>query len=704
MKYSQNWSASLLSKDGKETLCTFPASVPGNVQYDLAVYEGIDESLMFSVNARRFLALEDHFWKYETTLDFESDAGESVFFVSEGIDYRFDIFLDGEKLLEHEGMFSPISLDLTGKAGCGSVLAVLIYPHPKREGEFAEPRGEASASCKPPACYEWDWNPRLLVSGLFRPCYIETRGKGFIRSSEAFYELNADFTEAKVHFETDCDEAVRYEIKDPDGKIVYEGETPDCAIESPCLWWCNGQGKPNLYTWTARSVDHSRSGRIGFRTLRLVRNEGAGEVETSFPKSRYPAPMTIELNGRCIFAMGSNWVAPDLFPGRVDKDRLNVLLDAAKDANMNILRIWGGSGINPDAFYDLCDEKGIMVWQEFMLACNNYNAGAPYLRILEQEASAIIVHLRSHACLALWCGGNELFNGWSGMDDQSHPLRLLNKLCYELDFARPFLPTSPIYGTKHGGYLFDDGKQTAMSSFVHAHGTAYCEFGVSSIAALEDLIAIIPEEERFPIKKTDAWVYHHAFGAWGETRWLCLEMLEKYFGTFDSLKAVVYASNLIQCAGYKAIFEEARRQWPYCSMAINWCFNEPWITAANNSLLTYPAKKKPAYFAVRDSLRPALPSARIPKIDWHSGERFEIELWYLNSAVEDMTDRVSVLLSCGNAWQMELGSFDASVKAGKNTLLGTLSAVLPEAMPGELTLTLRSEQGNDSVYTLLLRT
>ena len=129
---------------------------------------------------------------------------------------------------------------------------------------------------------------------------------------------------------------------------------------------------------------------------------------------------------------------------------------------MNIFRKWGGAGIEKEEFYNLCDEYGIMVWQEFPLDGNNYPNDSRYLKILEQEARAIVRKLRRHPCIILWSGGNELFNNWSKMTDQSHALRLLNKVCYEEDRNTPFLPTSPIMGMSHGPYFF----VTAMLRFI----------------------------------------------------------------------------------------------------------------------------------------------------------------------------------------------------------------------------------------------
>ena len=149
---------------------------------------------------------------------------------------------------------------------------------------------------------------------------------------------------------------------------------------------------------------------------------------------------------------------------------------------MNIFRMWGGSGIQKDRFYELCDECGIMVWQEFPLVCNNYVNDPHYLEILEQEATCIVKSLRKHPCVVLWCGGNELFNGWSKMTDQHHALRLLNKICYDHDRNTPFLATSPLAGMAHGCYLFSYEGKEVYRMFNEAHYTAYTEFGVPSVA------------------------------------------------------------------------------------------------------------------------------------------------------------------------------------------------------------------------------
>ncbi|MDY3863440.1 MAG: glycoside hydrolase family 2 TIM barrel-domain containing protein [Eubacteriales bacterium] len=696
MRFEQSWQGQNLTRqDG-----VFPASVPGCIQQDYAAAKGWGD-VQYADNCRAYEALEDDTWEYSAVLRYERAPGERVVFVSRGIDYRYEIRLNGALLDACEGMYRITETDLTDRLrGENDRLTVRILPHPKSGRGEPGTRDEAAECCKPPVCYGWDWNPRLLVSGMWEEAYIETRNACTICGAEVRAELDEMLEEGTVHFAFACSGPCETALFDPDGKEIWRGDALDVTVEHPRLWWCNGQGEAALYRWEIRSAGDVRTGTVGFRRLRLVRNIGAGDPK-QFPKSRYDAPATVELNGRRIMAKGSNWVNPDLFPGAVDSARYETLLTLVRDANMNLLRVWGGAGPAKDCFYDLCDRLGILVWQEFMLACNDYRDEAHYLRVLEREATAVILRLRAHPCLAFWCGGNELFNSWSGMDDQSHALRLLNKLCYELDADRPFLPTSPLTGMGHGGYRFNDpdGGGEVFAVFQNSRMTAYTEFGVPSVSPVENLRRAIPEAERFPPRETPAWTVHHGFGAWGADTWLCLPTLEEYFGKADTLEELIAQSDRLQCAGCQAIFEEARRQWKHCSMCLNWCFNEPWMTAANNSLIAYPAKPKPAYGAVRRALNPVLFTARIAKYRWRGGETFEAELWFHNDTPEEQCGRVTVTVSVGD-WQKTLETWETSAPANGNTRGNTVRTVLPKTDAEWVILTLESPEGYSNAYEL----
>lgn len=701
MIYQQKWKARVWDKDGLNEY--FPATVPGNVQRDYALYKGILQDIQFSNNVEKLEETESYTWEYRAELDFNSESDDRIFFTALGIDYRYDILLDGNKIFSHEGMYTIAEIDITEKVKTDSVIQVIIHPHPKMKGSYKRTRNEAADSCKPPVCYGWDWNPRLLISGFWLPAYIETRKMGYINNCEPKYVLNLEKRTAKVSFSFDCSETPFIEMRDPDGNIVYRGTKKEFEIKDVKLWWCNGQGEPNLYSWNVKSGSDEKFGTIGFKTIRLVLNP---RIASGFPKDQDDAPMTFELNGRRIFAKGSNYVNPEIFNANTCYELNKSLVLAAKEANMNIFRIWGGAGLAKPEFYDLCDECGILIWQEFPLACNCYPNSEHYLSILEAEATSIIKNLRHHACLALWCGGNELFNAWSGMTDQSLPLRLLGKLCYELDKYTPFIMTSPRCGMGHGGYSFSDWEgNEVFKVFQESNKTAYSEFGVPGFAPLSQLKKIIPEDELFPITPTESWKCHHAFGAWGGPSWARLDTLDKYFGKINSIDETVRLSEWLQCEGYKAVFEEGRRQWPRCSVAINWCYNEPWITAAGNSIISYPDIKKPAYFAVKSSLRPVLATARIAKFSWQDNENLKIELWYHNDSCDTVSDTVNAVLEIGDKKYDLLSWNTGKVSPGSNKLGPIVNFTMP-CVPDSQKFTVNlytSENRSSNHYTLLYK-
>jgi len=680
----------------------FPATVPGNIQKDYAAFKQWGD-LNYANNCEKYLEIEDATWFYHTSFAVKKCPEEQVFFVTKGIDYEYDILLNGECICHHEGLYSPLEIDVTPQVRKGeNQLSVKIYPHPKREGAPVS-RTQADNCVKPPVGYGWDWHPRVIPSGLWNDTDIVVRKKNYIKTPNVTAELSEDFARGTVRFDYGCAGDTEICLFAPDGACVYRGTDREITVESPLLWWCNGQGEANLYTWTIASSTDKKRGRIGFRRIELTMEPEHWLEPHGFPKSRSNPPIKIRLNGRPVFAKGSNFVSPEVFPGISEKNTYLPLVRLAKEANMNIFRMWGGSGVQKDVFFDLCDEYGIMVWQEFPLACNEYKNDPHYLEILEQEATAIVRNLRQHPSLVLWCGGNELFNGWSKMTDQHHALRLLNKICYDLDRETPFIATSPLAGMAHGCYLFRYNGQEVYQMFNNSHYTAYTEFGVPSLPPVDYLKTFIPEDQLFPPARESTWKTHHAFDSWcAWDTWICLDIMTDYFGEISSLEDLVRYSEWLQCEGYKAIFEEARRQKPYCSMAINWCYNEPWKTAANNSLLCYPALPKKAYYAVQNSLKNTVPSARLQKFSYESGEVFSAELWLLNDAdtcVEE--DRIRVTLEIGGN-TIELLTWKTGFCAKNTNKQGhVVQYVLPRIQGVEhFRLTLESEKCGTNSYNL----
>jgi len=671
------------------------ATVPGAVQLDWARARGLPDYTQ-GMNVVQYDGLEDYHWLYRTEVPrAERRSDERLFFTCGGVDYQCEVRVGGEKVLSHEGMLAPFELDVS-LVPPGTALEVLVFPAPKHQATPAD-RTQASHVAKPAVSYGWDWHPRLIPLGLCEPARFEVRPRVHLRHVDFDYTLGEDLAVADIVVSVETsDRAARFTwaLDDPAGRTVIESKGPRARLERPQLWWTHDHGEQALYTLRVEvSGGDSLTRKVGFRRVRMVMYPGGWEADHSMPKSRDKPPVTIELNGRRIFGKGSNWVCPDIFHGRVDRETYRPLLELARGAHFNLLRCWGGAPAPKEAFFEMCDAMGLLVWQEFPLSCNLYPDDPAYLKVLDSESRALLRRVRQHPCLGLWVGGNELFNSWSRMTDQSLPLRLLNRNCYDLDPLTPFLPTSPIEGMGHGDYRFRNRGRDVFQTFQQASCTAYPEFGCPGASPVDYLKTFIPQDELWPPRAGTSWETHHGLRAWeaDPTTWLCTSILEDYFGPLSSLEDMVAKSTWLQCEGYKSIYEEARRQQPRCSMALSWCYNEPWPCAANNSIINWPARPKPSYESVKQACRPLLASARIPRFQWAAGDEFTAEIWLLNdtaSAQPAGTVRAD-LVSGGRRWHLTEWAFPEVAPQG--ALRGpTASFRLPADVSGEIALELET--------------
>jgi len=702
-----------------------PAQVPGAVQLDWAKAHDY-EDLAYATNYKQFRWMEDVFWSYRARFSKpELQAGQACFFKSKGIDYQFEIIMNGELVLEQEGMFTPVEVDLTPYLQDENELWVCLFPVPKSVPE-PETRVQADRSVKPAVSYSWDWHPRLVPSGIWDETGLEIRERSFLtktRSSYEFEQGDLQLLKLKVSFDGrfQSGDRLHWVLKDPDGELVEERDLTwhsaedqefELQLYDVALWWPHDLGVPNLYQQSLRLLDEQKQDldektwRTGFRKVELVMSEGAWIEPIQFPKSRSVAPIQLRINGLEHFCKGTNWVQPEIFPGIIDANTYKTLLDYCLQLNFNMLRIWGGSIVNKDSFHDYCDEMGIMVWQEFPLSCNLYPDDPHYLKILRQEATSIVERIAQHPSLALWCGGNELFNNWSLMTDQSLPLRLLNSLCLDLDPHTPFIATSPLMGMGHGHYVFFDepSGEDVFEWMPKRENTAYTEFGMPSPSDVDILEKIIPAAELFPPKPTESWLAHHAFAAWTEHTWLSPEILARYFGASPDLASIVERGQWLQAEGYRCIYETARRQKPYCTMALNWCFNEPWPAAANNSIIQYPDRPKPCLDTISAACRPTLASVAFQQFVIVPGTSLAIDLWILNDAYVDYK-AVSVKVSL--EWDgkvLDMGTWETrDIVAAQNQQGPTFRIDLPDSTQREDALVKVQVEGYpewDSTYRL----
>jgi beta-mannosidase len=296
------------------------------------------------------------------------------------------------------------------------------------------------------------------------------------------------------------------------------------------------------------------------------------------------------------------------------------------------------------------------------------------------------------------------------MTDQHHALRLLDSICYKEDRFTPFIMTSPLNGMAHGHYLNYDEKsgREFITDLCDSYNTAYTEFGSPSGAEVNFIKKYISEKDYKDLNcNNEVWREHHAFSAWVESSWLRIPEAEYYFGGFKDTEDLMNKTLFIQKMCYKSLFEEMRKQWPHCSMALNWCFNEPWPCFANNSLISYPNIPKPSYYAVKDALRPTLASLRVRKHLYKGGENFNAEVWILNDSLKSLESlETEVYYSLDDNKEIKLCSFtSAEIKPQQNINCGGISFIVPKGYSGKINISLKVKDHSEfnSCYTYLAR-
>ena len=340
-----------------------------------------------------------------------------------------------------------------------------------------------------------------------------------------------------------------------------------------------------------------------------------------------------------------------------------------------------------------------MIWQEFPLACNRYEGTKNYISVLKEEASAVIERIKEHVCLMLWCGGNELFNNWSCMTEQDKAIRLLDKLTFEKTPEIPFLPTSPVMGMAHGPYSFnmEDGGEV-IGVIQKSHNTGYTEFGGGGFSTKDTLLRIGNMTDIEPLNPDNKIAKKHGMHVFSSN-------IENYFGKITDTDKLIECGQFLQTVVQQFIFEEARRQKPYCSIVSNWCFNEPWPNVGNNSLVCYPDNTKPAYYAVAKACRKVLASARYRKLVYYAGETIDFDVFLLNDSLNKLDDgKIDIYIQIGEEQKLKLMSWEyQDVQICKNAVGPTIRYELPFAEDADTLQIILEADEYSSKYTLLYR-
>lgn len=625
-----------------------PAQVPGVIHTDLLANGSIEDPF-YRLNERGLQWIDKEDWIYETTFT----PSEKLFqqqrirLVCKGLDTYADVYLNGEKILVANNMFRSWETPIKKRLKKGeNTLRIYFHspikhdyklwdklPAPYEAGNDQSENGGifdkklSVFARKAGYHYGWDWGPRLVTSGIWRPIYIE--GWSDTRITDVYFQQpyvtakRADL-KAQVRLESEATGQAEVLIKEVDtGKTLavqtvdlQKGEqtlTLPFTLHRPQLWWSHGWGKPHRYTFKTvvninRKTIDVKEHKIGVRSLKLVRK-----------KDQWGRSFYFELNGTPLFCKGANYIPQDNFLPRVTKAQYKETILVAVKANMNMLRVWGGGIYEKDLFYDLCDEYGILVWQDFMFACSLYPAEGALLENIRQEAKENVIRLRNHACIALWCGNNECQDAWYQWEwkkkyEKKGVADILWKQFEDLYFntlpevvktyapRTTYTPSSPFAAKEHGSNDHDgdrhywdvwhSGKPT--SAYNTARSRFFSEYGFQSFPEWISVKQYAPKAKDWDIY-SEVMMAHQRGGTYANRR--IEEYLKKEYRMPTDFQRVLYFNQVLQGDAIKTAMEAHRRDRPYCMGSLFWQHNDCWPVASWSSRDYYGRWKAQHYFA-----------------------------------------------------------------------------------------------------------
>ncbi len=688
-----------------------PAQLPGCVHLDL-LRNGRIPDPFFGLNEAAVQWIGETDWLYECVFVLRTEQLRAPYLdlCFEGLDTFAEVYLNGVHLLSSQNMFVPQRVSIKAQAREGENRLAIRFESALRRGKALEARYGARAVWngdpsrvyvrKAQYHYGWDWGPTLLTAGIWRPAYVEAYTA---RLAELHIQptLSEDLAHADLKTTVQVEgaaESVRLALYDPSDALIesvqvalsHSAAQHTFALDAPRLWYPRGYGQQARYRVAveligAAGVLDRRKMRIGIRDLRLVQAPLEDEAGTSF---------YFEVNRIPIFCGGANWIPADCFTPRLTAERYREWLQLAAAANMRMLRVWGGGIYEDDAFYELCDELGLLVWQDFMFACGMYPAHDEFLENVRAEAIAQVKRLRHYACLALWCGNNEDYqiveslNAYDPSFDgdfrqTAFPAReiyerLLPRICAELDPTRPYWPGSPYGGASVLDQTVGDrhtwdiwhGAMADYQDYPRYSGRFVSEFGMQALPNLPTIEAFCPPEDR---TLESAALRYHNKATDGELR--LNHYLERNVGRAEALPEYIYLTQFVQAEAAAAAYEGWRLGWRgerrrAIGGALIWQLNDCY-PAISWSLVDYYLRPKPAYYRVKRALAPL---ALIL-----SAEGQSVTCWASNHTLEPI--EATLTLAC---WSLDGELLDQTrqvVQIGANQVTRLLAREAPSAAP-----------------------
>ncbi|KFY02058.1 hypothetical protein O988_02383 [Pseudogymnoascus sp. VKM F-3808] len=637
-----------------------------------------------NLNARDVQWVGEREWIYKTTFDVIEVTGSKdvrQVLVFEGLDTHCRVSLNGELLLKTDNMYLEWRVDATDKIRTGPNELELHFESTFLVGKQLEKdqgfinkfwNGDSSRmnTRKVPCHYGWDWGPTLLTAGPWKPVYLETfaaRISDLGIDVEITDNLESAFVTVIVDVEGEIKSGIDcvVELFDPSGQSVARGTTQAgkphrFSVSKPSLWYPLGYGDQPLYTVKATLGNNldTVSKRTGLRLSELVQRPIPKQKGLSF---------FFRVNNIPIYSQGTDWIPPDVFLPRMTKQRYRDWLSLAAKGNQNMIRVWGGGIYEDNAFYDICDELGLLVWQDYMLGCGAYPWHDYLLKSIKAEAEYNTLRLRHHPCIVLWCGNNEDYMfaeihklEYDMNDDNSENWiksnfpgryyyevtlkevveRLSPRVPYHL--SSPFggsYSNDPTVGDIHSWQVWmADQPRYPYQDYEKLTGRFVSEFGMKSLPGMRTINSLITNEaERYPQSETmDSW-----YMAPEDQRTLSMYLVDNLRHGND-LASYSFATQVIQSESTDYSLRAFRRLWrgpgrEECAGCLIWQLNDC-FPAASWSLIDSELRPKLAYFITRRNYAPLLVGATRRVKETRSNEfthvdikrQTHVELWASN--------------------------------------------------------------------------
>jgi len=608
------------------------AVVPGCVHRDL-LRHGLIPDPFWGTNEAGLQWIEERDWEYRTTFaaTAEHRGGARVDLVADGLDTIATIRLNGRELGRAENMFAQHRWDVTRLLKReGNVLSIrfssaMDYIRTHRRShqpkEFNDPVGRCSVVRKQQCQFGWDWGPRFVTAGIWRDLRLESWSGNRLEAVRVTQTHRRDGTVTlALVAELLRPEPVtyRWRLRLAD-RVVAEGRGPTIRIREPQRWWPNGYGAQPLY-----DLDVEVSGADGLARGSWRRRLGLRTIALDRHADRWGESFQFVVNGRPIFAKGANWVPAHSFVAGLTRADYARDLGSAAAANMNMVRAWGGGVYESEDFYDLCDELGLLVWQDFMFACTLYPGDQAFVASVRAEADYQVRRLRHRACLALWCGNNEIEQLNEAALAQPKLRRSYDAVFHEalpavvaaVDGTTPYWPSSQYRGDGDNSHAAGEKRgDTHYWDVWHARHPVkdyekwrfrfISEFGMQSYSSPETNATFCPAGDD---NVFGAPMENHQKNRAGNQ--IILDYVSQYYRFPRSQDALIYLSQLNQARCMQTGVEHWRRAMPRTMGTLYWQLNDCWPVASWSSI-EFTGRWKALHHIARRFFAPALVTAEV---------------------------------------------------------------------------------------------